>query len=419
MKDWKPVSLGDLGTVVTGRTPPAKSPEAFGSDFPFITPTDMDGRRYIDRTERWISDVGAAAMSRLCIPPRSVMVSCIGWQLGKVAMTTRESFTNQQLNTVIPDRSKVDPLFLYYHLLTRRAEIRQLASGGTRTPILNKSRFEALPVLLPPMDAQSRVGEILGCLDSLIETNQRQVVLLEEAARTIHQEWVIHGRFAGHGELGAVDSSPGSVPNGWHRVRLGQIAALDRSGVQPAASPDEVFNHYSIAAFDAGKLPVAEAGSTIRSAKYLLSSSAVLVSKLNPRFERTWLVCPEESHRCVASTEFLVLRPLKSMSLEFLYLTIRSDAFQDRMRALSGGTSASHQRVKPDDFLAIDVAATTPEIVSKFTAVVSPVLALVEILRVQNRQIALLRDSLLPKLVAGQIDVCALDLGTLIERSVA
>lgn len=104
-------------------------------------------------------------MPRQRIPAGSIMVSCIGWQLGKVAIAARDSFTNQQLNTIIPNYDCVDVAFLYYHLCTRREEIRRLASGGTRTPILNKTRFEALPLLLPPKQEQIRIGAALDCID--------------------------------------------------------------------------------------------------------------------------------------------------------------------------------------------------------------------------------------------------------------
>src|ERR1019366_7558512 len=88
--------IGDLGKVVTGRTPPSTKPECFGEEFPFITPSDMDGRKTIGTTERYLSTAGYALLRSNVLPAKSVAVSCIGWQMGKSVLTNRASFTNQQ-----------------------------------------------------------------------------------------------------------------------------------------------------------------------------------------------------------------------------------------------------------------------------------------------------------------------------------
>ena len=113
----KKYRISDLGKVVTGRTPPSSKPQCFGDKYPFITPSDMDGRKKADVTERYLSDDGANLLKSSLVPAESVSVSCIGWQMGKSIMTSRPSFTNQQLNTIIPN-DKVDADFLYYSLST-------------------------------------------------------------------------------------------------------------------------------------------------------------------------------------------------------------------------------------------------------------------------------------------------------------
>lgn len=107
------------------------------------------------------------------------------------------------------------------------------------------------------------------------------------------------------------------------------------------------------------------------------------------------------------------------LSLEFLYLMTRSDPFQERLRELSGGTSTSHQRAKPDDFLRLPVVDPPGWLAEQLTTATRPPLQLARRLRATIRQIGALRDLLLPKLVTGQIDVSKLDLDTLVEESVA
>src|ERR1700752_2643600 len=98
-QSWQEYRVGDLGKIVTGRTPSTPHPSYFGDEYPFITPSDMDGQKQADNTERYLSTEGANLLRRNLIPKDSVAVSCIGWQMGKVIMTSRPSFTNQQLRT--------------------------------------------------------------------------------------------------------------------------------------------------------------------------------------------------------------------------------------------------------------------------------------------------------------------------------
>ena len=118
-RNWSELRIGDLGDVFTGRTPPTERLSYFGIDFPFITPGDMRQGMYARETQRSLSIEGAELLKRIKLPANSICVSCIGWQMGEVVMTDRPSFTNQQINTIVPS-SKVDASFLYYSLSTRK-----------------------------------------------------------------------------------------------------------------------------------------------------------------------------------------------------------------------------------------------------------------------------------------------------------
>ena len=164
--------IGELGPVTTGRTPPSSRPECFGEEIPFITPTDMTGTRTVTSPQRYLSEDGVDLL-RKCVVQDGVAVSCIGWQMGKALLVREACVTNQQINTVVPEREDVDLLYLYYNLSSRREEIFRLGAGGSRTPILNKSAFSQLEIELPPLPEQRHVADILGTLDDKIELNRR------------------------------------------------------------------------------------------------------------------------------------------------------------------------------------------------------------------------------------------------------
>jgi type I restriction enzyme S subunit len=313
----------------------------------------------------------------------------------------------QRTVLIRPDPRAVNPRFLHYWLLGPAAQhLMASQAAGATVPHLNVADIRDLDASdLPASRAvQAFAAGLLGAIDDLIENNRRRVEVLEEMARAIYREWFVHFRYPGprgrHSPLGP-------IPEGWAVRPLGDIANLDRTSVQPARSPGEVFDHYSIPAFDDGQLPVADAGSMIKSGKFLVTAPGVMVSKLNPRIERTWFAEPGVERRSVASTEFLVLRP-------GTHLMARSEPFQDRLRELSGGTSTSHQRAKPADFLGLEVLEPAAGPTDRITEATAAQLRLARDLRVRSRRLAAIRDLLLPKLVTGQIDVSSLDLDAVV-----
>lgn len=187
---WSTVKIGDLGRVVTGKTPPTADPEHYGGELPFITPSDMMGQKHIDRTERTISAKGRLHVKSLVIPPRTVFVSCIGSDMGKVGMTRVESVTNQQINSIIV-QDGVNPNYVYYNLYSRKEELQRLATSGSAQPILNKGHFSQLKITLPPLPEQKAIASILGTLDDKIELKRKMNETLEAMAKAIFKSWFV------------------------------------------------------------------------------------------------------------------------------------------------------------------------------------------------------------------------------------
>lgn len=402
VEKWPEVRIGDLGEVFTGRTPSTKNPAYFGKDYPFITPGDMHQGKYARTTQRYVSDEGADLLRRIKIPENSVCFSCIGWQMGEAIMTDKPSFTNQQINTIVPN-DKVDPSFLYYSLRPRKQELLSLgASTGVRTPILNKSAFCDLTVRLPPHSVQRRIASILSVYDELIENSQQCIRILEDMARSLYREWFVHFRFPGNEKLPRVTSALGEIPEGWEG-RFGDLAVIDRDGINPFEFPIEQFEHFSIPAFDDGRQPAIEMGAIILSGKYSIDESCVLISKLNPRIPRVWLPAPSHHNRAVTSTEFVVLKPQQGVTREFIYTKCCSDDFANQFSGLAIGTSTSHQRVKPENLTALPCAVPNRKLIKRFTNIVSPILAMSQRLRLKIQNLRRTRDLLVPRLLSGEV----------------
>jgi type I restriction enzyme, S subunit len=171
-KGWRVGIISDLGEVICGKTPPTSNPENYGDDVPFITIPDMHNRLVVTNTGRALSMAGANSQKKKNLPAGSICVSCIATP-GLVVRVTRESQTNQQINSVVPrpDWGKSFPLFL----LRRIGDaVRSAGSGGSVFHNLSKSGFEAIRVLLPCYELAQKFDGLVEPLIARIEANQQQ-----------------------------------------------------------------------------------------------------------------------------------------------------------------------------------------------------------------------------------------------------
>ena len=149
---WRMGRIIDFGEVVTGKTPSSDNPEDFGNELPFITPGDFTkSGKYIIKTDRQLSRIGAHRLKNKTLPKNSIIVTCIGSDMGKVAITSEDSITNQQINAIVVAQ-KVFSEYLFHSLNTMANELKSMALGSSTMPLLNKSEFEKISIPIPPSD---------------------------------------------------------------------------------------------------------------------------------------------------------------------------------------------------------------------------------------------------------------------------
>ena len=188
---WTKTKLKDLGKIVTGKTPSSKINEPFSSQgVLFVTPRDMKGQRWIVQTERYLNDDGLKAIKNSFIPKGSIAVSCIGSDMGKANIIKADAVTNQQINSIIVDKSKHDPLFIYYSLSLMQEYFKSIASGSA-TPILNKNDFSECVIDIPSKESQITISSFLDVLDSKVEINNKITQILEQMSQTLFKCWFV------------------------------------------------------------------------------------------------------------------------------------------------------------------------------------------------------------------------------------
>ena len=380
---FRTVRIADLGRVITGKTPPSSQPELFGDIHPFLTPTDIDGfARHIE-PDRFLSSSGRDYQYRLMLPPRAVCVVCIGATIGKVCMTDRPSFTNQQINSVAVNEDEHDPFFVYHLVTTLRDELKSNA-GGAATPIINKTAFSEIKVSVPPLANQQRIARILSAYDELIENSQRRIKILETMARGLYREWFVHFRFPGHENHSRVASALGAIPSGWEVRAVENILARRAAGT--VYRDADVKSEGDIPVIDQStkeilgfhdKAPDHKASSALPMA--IFGDHTCKMQLLMEPFSIGPNVVPFVAEQGLPTT--YVLYAVNSL--------VRTQEYKRHWTQLT----------------AKEVVVADRETAQRFASLIQPMLETQEMHRRSIRNLRRTRDLLLPRLLSGQINV--------------
>lgn len=203
--------------------------------------------------------------------------------------------------------------------------------------------------------------------------------------------------------------SPNDLPSEWRIVTLGEVATISNKSFNPLKESEILLEHYSIPAFDEARFPVFELSTSIKSNKFIIDASCFMISKLNPTTKRVWKpYCL--TGNAVCSTEFIVYKAKDKTITDFLYSVIDSNSFSDFMCSHVTGSTGSRQRTTPSDTLSYELILPSEDELAEFQSLVSPMYAQMRINAIENDKLKRLRDSLLPKLMSGEIDVSSVHL---------
>ena len=293
----------------------------------------------------------------------------------------------------------IDGDFLYYILANDDFFAYSMAtSKGTKMPRGDKTSIMQYEVPIFDIDTQRKIASVLRSLDEKIELNSTINNNLEQQAQAIFKSWF-------------VDFEPfnGEMPHDWIASRLGDIASIKTNRFSPVKNSDVQLEHYSIPAYDEQKYPVFESAAGVKSNKYILSKNSVMISKLNPDTKRVWRpMCLSEL--AVSSTEFIIFEAFNPAYRDFVFSIVDSAAFSDWMCAHTTGSTNSRQRTAPSTTLEFQVALPDEKAITDFCAVVTPMYDTIASNICENQKLAQLRDSILPKLMSGELDVSNIDL---------
>ncbi len=409
-ENWKTYKLKDLTSVITKGT----TPSTYGFDFEecginYIRAQSLSYEGKIDDSVfSFISEEAHNKLKRSQLQPGDILFSMAGAYLGMTGMV-KESFcpanTNQAVGIIRINNSSVSPKFVEF-LLRNPSTVSfvNAQSGQSAQPNINLAEIGNLAFEIPQLQEQKSIASILSALDDKIELNLQMNKTLEEMAMALYKHWFVDFGPFQEGEF--VDSELGEIPKGWEVKPINSIVNIFKKSFKPQDNPDLDFLHYSIPAFDKGKMPVEEKGLEMKSNKTLLNSNRILVSKLNPRFPRIWTVFYRESEEIgVTSPEFINYEVKKSDDWSYANFLFRENGFYSKFHENATGSTGSRQRVQPSLTLQFSCPIPPADIRRDFNQLVNPMLKQIDENLVENQNLSQLRDTLLPKLISGEVRV--------------
>ena len=385
MGEWKSFRVGEIGKVITGKTPKTSISDNYGGYIPFLTPSDDMSVKYVRKTAKTLTEKGLSEVKNAILPANSVCVICIGSDLGKVVITTRPTVTNQQINSIVVDEARFDISFVYYAMRILGKKLNFISKTSTAVPIVNKSSFSSYEIECPSLKEQKQIAAVLSVLDAKIECNRMINDNLQQQAMALYAEMFLN-------------SSDDNVTSG----TLSDIAVITM-GQSPSGSSynedgvGEVF--YQGRAefgfrFPKRRLFTTEPKRMAETGDVLLSVRAP-VGDLNEAYER-----------CCIGRGLGAIHSKTGHSSFVLYTMF---ALRSQLDVFNGeGTVFGSINRDALNAIPIDIPPVTE--IDQFEAVAHPMDELIRANYEENCRIEAIRDSLLPKLMSGEIDVSAVKL---------
>ena len=392
MANWKTCTIGELGTVVGGATPSTKKSENYDDGtISWITPKDLAGfsGRFISRGERNITEQGLKSCSTQLMPAHTVLFSSRA-PIGYIAIANREVCTNQGFKSVVPNKD-TDYLFLYYLLKNNKDKIENLGSGTTFKEV-SGSTMRGIEVSVPDsIEEQRKIASVLSALDNKIEKNT-------EINENLYQQL-----------FALYDYYYDSAASG--EVELGALCQFQEGYVNPAQTHQEYFDGDVkwLRAVDINESFIIETSRTLtqagfQSAKksaYLFSPNTIVISK-SGTIGRLGIIA---DYMC-GNRAVINIAPKDPLLLPYIYAFLKSH--QKEFPNLAVGSVQKNLYVSLLEPLL--VRGLSPDALKEFCNAGNAILSTVSNNCQENIRLARLRDTLLPKLLSGELDVSDLDL---------
>ena len=418
MIELQKAKISEFGKIVTGKTPSSSVEGSYGDLIPFVTPSDNFDSKFITNCERYLSEIGKNSLQGKVLEKDSIFVTCIGSAMGKVAMATQPSITNQQINS-IECNEFFEPNYVYYLLKNNYKLLRNAASGSTAVPILNKTDFENLEILIfCDKGKQQKIASVLSTLDDKIALNNQINATLEQMAKTLYDYWFVQFDFpddngkpykTSGGEMVYNDVLKRDIPKGWEVETLNSLGEIV-GGSTPSTTKAENFSLTDGTPWiTPNDLSQNQGNKYIARGETNVTNQGIIDASLKKYPAGTVLMSSRApiGYMAIARKEvttnqgFKSFIPNKGYDTEFVYYAVLNS-----MKAITQSASGStFKEISTTVLKGIPVVLPPKELANTYIEKASEIFSQQNNLEQQNAELTKLRDWLLPMLMNGQVTV--------------
>lgn len=424
---WNVKQLSEIGEIVGGGTPKTKIEEYWNGDIPWITPKDLSGYtdRYIYLGERNITEIGLEESSAKLLPKDTVLFSSRA-PIGYVAIAGNEMSTNQGFKSIICNKNKAYPLFIYYLLKSKKESIESIAGGSTFKEISGKAMKE-FKVQMPPITEQKVIANILSDLDEKIETNNQIIEKLEEIVQSLFKHWFVDFEFpngngkpykSSGGEM--VDSELGMIPKGWKTVKLGDVIDFQNGYAFKSKDLLDIESGSTIRVFKMGNIKkgggINHSGtkSYIKReqcenlSNYIIKKGDLLMCMTDMKSNvallgHTALMDRDNEYILNQRVGLIRTKDTNVINYPYLYVLSNSEDFINNLRSrANSGVQVNLSTKEIKDSL---ICLPDNKIHSIFNEITERMFEKSFQVEEENQKLILIRDILLPRLMSGKISV--------------
>ena len=396
--NWDYKTLDQLGQISRGRSKhrPRNDSSLFGGKYPFIQTANVKAANfYITEYDTTYNEKGLA-QSKLWKP--GTLCITIAANIADTGVLAIGACFPDSIMGFTPYDNVSDVRFVKYCFDILQQDCKKI-SQGTAQDNLSWEKRSIIKFPAPPIEVQQKIADILSAYDDLIENNQKQIKLLEEAAQRLYREWFVDLRFPGYETTPVVDG----IPEGWERIRLSDVAAINEESISKDY-PFEYIDYIDIGSVSAGRIE-AKTRYVLKDApgraKRVVHDGDVIWGMVRPNLKPYALVL-HPSNTTIVSTGFAVLSA-KNVPFSFLYCHVTQDEFIGYLVNCTNGTA--YPAVKPIHFEEANILIPTNNLLEKFKTWTERMLRKIETLSKQIEAAKEARDRLLPKLMSGELEV--------------
>lgn len=398
-----------------------------GEGIPLIRGNNLttDMTKFVDTGFVYITEEKAYEL-RNCEAVADDLIFTAAGSLGQVGIIPRNSrysryvISNKQMRVRV-DKTQLEPLFAFYWFSSKKMrDYIQQRNTGSSVPLINLGVLRALPLPLPPLPEQRAIASILGALDDKIELNRQMNHTLEQMAQALFQSWFVdfdpvwakkEGRQPFGMDAGTADLFPdefeeselGLIPKGWRLANISDVADLNAWSLKKSDALDVL--HYieisEVSRGDVANVQIYERGTEPSRARRRLSHGDTVLSTVRPD-RKSYFLSLNPAPNAVVSTGFAVISP-RTVPWSFAHTALTQATMFEYLGHLADG--GAYPAVRTDVIGSWNVVLAPDKLLQKFHQVVSPLYMKANCNRRESLVLAEIRDTLLPKLISGELRV--------------